>query len=247
MNLRRSTESRLVLGGVPRVNLLPPEVGQAAKARSLRAGLSLLVVAAMVVVGAGYGLASLHAANSNARLDAANAQTQTLLAQVKKYVEVRQVTGDLKLATAARQVGSSTEIDWRSYLQSIAGSLPLGTTIVKFDATSSSPIAEFAQPTVPLQGERIAELKFDATSDSLPDVQAWLNALAKLTGFVDAAPGKVILSDDGTYQATITMHVNEQALANRFVADAVKTKAKDASADGGPSAVSTDASTAEGK
>ena len=61
MNLRSSSEVPPRARRRPRVNLLPPEVGQAAKARSLRAGLSLFVVAAMVVVGAGYGLASLHA------------------------------------------------------------------------------------------------------------------------------------------------------------------------------------------
>ena len=95
---------------------------------------------------------------------------------------------------------------------------------MKFTASSGSPLDEFAQPTVPLQGERIAELAFSATSASIPDVQAWLNALAKLTGFVDAAPGSVTLSNDGTYKASITMHINEKALANRFAADAVKAK-----------------------
>jgi Tfp pilus assembly protein PilN len=245
MNIRSGKETRLVLGGVPRVDLLPPEVGLAAKARVLHRSLSLVVVAAMVVVGMGYGAASLHAANSNAQLATATARTQSLLAQQQKYIEVRKVTSDVKLATAARQVGSSTEIDWKAYLQSIALSLPAGTAIVTFDATSGSPLAEFAQPTVPLQGERIAELKFEATSESLPDVQSWLNSLAKLTGFVDAAPGSVTLSDDGTYKAGITMHVNEKALANRFLDDAAKAKA--AGGTEGGSSTTTEASTDGGK
>jgi Tfp pilus assembly protein PilN len=244
MNLRSSTESRLVLGGVPRVNLLPPEVGQAAKARSLRAGLSLLVVAAMVVVGAGYGLASLHASTAQQALNAVNQRTTELLAQQKKYVEVRKVTSDLGLTTAARQVGSSTEVNWKSYLESIQANLPGGTTIVTFTATTGSPLEEFVQPTVPLQGERIAELTFSADTASLPDVPAWLNALASLKGFVDASPGSVTLND-GVYTAVVTMHINEDALANRFASDAVKTT--DSKKSSGATDTATDASKAEGK
>jgi Tfp pilus assembly protein PilN len=245
MNLRSSSESRLVLGGVPRVNLLPPEVGQAAKARSLRAGLSLLVVAAMVVVGAGYGLASLHAGTAQQALDHANQRTVELLAQQKKYVEVRKVTSNLALTTAARQVGSSTEVNWKSYLESIQANLPSGTTIVTFAAATGSPLAEFAQATVPLQGERIAELTFSAETQSLPDVPAWLNALASLKGFVDASPGSVSLND-GVYTAAVTMHISEVALANRFPSDTAKTDSK-TSASGTVTDTTTDASKAEGK
>jgi Tfp pilus assembly protein PilN len=246
MNLRSSTESRLVLGGVPRVNLLPPEVGQATKARSLRAGLSLLVVAAMVVVGAGYGLASLHASTAQQALDHVNQRTVELLAQQKKYVEVRKVTSDLALTTAARQVGSSTEVNWKSYLELIQASLPGGTTIVTFTATTGSPLMEFVQPTVPLQGERIAELSFSAITESLPDVPAWLNALASLKGFVDASPGSVTLGSDGSYTAAVTMHINEEALANRFPGPAAKSDAK-TSPDGAATDATSDASKAEGK
>ena len=222
MNIIGRKDARLVLGGVPRADLLPPEVGLAAKARSLRRGLSMLVVAAMVVVGVGYGLATLRASQTQQQLDAENARTASLLAEQAKYVEVRSVNNRLKVTTAARQVGASTEINWQAYLQSIQASLPAGTSITTFKATSGSPLVAFAPPTVPLQGERIAELAFSATSPSLPDVQAWLDALTTLKGFVDASPGTVTLASGGVYQVTITMHINEGALANRYADDAVK-------------------------
>ena len=210
-------ETRLVLGGVPRANLLPPEVGLAAKARSLHRVLSVVVVAAMVVVGLGYAGATLRASQAQSGLDAENARTTSLLAEQAKYVEVRSVNNTLRLTTAARQVGASTEINWQAYLQSIQASLPAGTTVTDFTAASGSPWVAFVQPTVPLQGERIAELVFTATSPSLPDVQAWLNALRTLKGFVDASPGTVQLQeDDGTYEVKITMHISQEALSNRF-------------------------------
>jgi hypothetical protein len=198
----------------------------------------------MVVVGAGYGLASLQAGTAQQALEHVNQRTVELLAQQKKYVEVRKVTSDLALTTAARQVGSSTEVNWKSYLESIQANLPGGTTIVSFTGTTGSPQAEFAQPTVPLQGERIAELTFSAETASLPDVPAWLNALASLKGSVDASPGSVSLND-GIYTAAVTMHINEGALANRFPSDAAK--ATDSKKSAGATDTATDASKAEGK
>jgi Tfp pilus assembly protein PilN len=234
MSAMKSKETRLVLGGVPRANLLPPEVGLAAKARSMRRGLSVLVVAAMVLVGVGYGLATLRAAAAQGALDDENARTASLLAEQAKYVEVRSVNNTLKLTTAARQVGASTEINWQAYLQSIQASLPAGTTVTDFTAASGSPWVAFQQPTVPLQGERIAELVFTATSPSLPDVQAWLNALKTLKGFVDASPGTVQLQeDDGTYEVKITMHISQEALSNRFAPEKPDAEPASTETDGG--------------
>lgn len=244
MNLPSRKVARLELGGFPRVNLLPPEVAQAAKARSLHRVLSLLVVAAMVLVGSGYGLAQVHASSVQHRLDVANQRTTQLLTQQRKYVEVRKVTSDLTLVAAARQVGASTEINWQSYLADIQASLPAGTTIVSFKATNGSPLMEFEQPTVPLQGARVAQISFLATTDALPDVGAWLNALAGLKGFVDAAPGSVTRDGTGVYKAQVVMHISQKAFANRF--PSTTTKSSGAQSDAGTGSTTTDASKAGG-
>jgi hypothetical protein len=215
MNIVKRSEPQLTLGGMARANLLPPEVGLAVQAKVLHRGLSILVVAMIVVVGAGFGGATFYAMQTRQALDAETARTADLLAQQAKFSEVRKVTNALKLSTAARQVGSSTAIDWESYVQAIQGSLPVGTAITTFTADSGSPMAAFAQATVPLQGARIAELTFTATSPSLPDVQVWLDGLAKLTGFVDASPGSVTL-EGTTYKVSITMHISDAALSNQY-------------------------------
>ena len=55
------------------------------------------------------GLPACTRARRSKLLEHVNQRTLELLAQQKKYVEVRKVTSDLALTTAARQVGSSTE------------------------------------------------------------------------------------------------------------------------------------------
>lgn len=217
MKARGNDGGRLIIGGPPQANLLPPEVGIAAKGRVMRRNATGLVVLVVLAVIAAYAGGTVLALAAQGQLDAANDRTQKLVAEQGKYIEVKQVTSMLETATAAQKVGTSTEIDWKAYLTAIQTSLPAGTLVTNVAAETATPVTAFTPPTAPLQGDRIGELKFTATSTSLPDVEKWLDALAKLTGYVDASPGSVTLNAEAkTYEVTITMHVNQDALLLRF-------------------------------
>lgn len=212
---------RLIVGGAPKANLLPPEVGIVAKGRIMRRNAVLLVALAVIIVIAGYAGGTVLAIAAQAQLAAANERTNTLITEQAKYSEVRQIATMLDTAAAAERVGMSTEIDWKAYLDEIQKSLPAGTSVTNVVAETATPLTDFAQPSAPLQGDRIGELKFTATSSSLPDVEKWLEALAKLDGFVDASPGSIQLNTETEdYEVTITMHVNTDALLLRFDAEA---------------------------
>ena len=122
---------------------------------------------------------------------------------------------------AAQQVGTSTEINWRSYLISVQATLPPNVTLDSVNIDSATPFASYTQASAPLQGERIATLSFTAISSTLPQVPQWLIALATLPGYADANPGSVNRTEFGSYSVNITMHINHAAFTNRF-ATAVK-------------------------
>lgn len=206
----------LVVGGPARANLLPPEVGVAARGKVVRRNAVAIIILAVILVVAGYAGAMFLALGAQIQLDAANQRTQDLLNEQKEYMEVRSVKSLLETAAAARVAATSTEIDWKDYFQQIETILPAGTLVTNVRADAATPLQAFSQPSVPLQGDRIGELTFTATSASLPDVEAWLQSLATLPGFVDAAPGNVSLQGDGTYQVSITMHINKNVLLLRF-------------------------------
>jgi hypothetical protein len=213
----------LVVGGFARANLLPPEVAQGVAGKKLRRNLVFGVVLAAVVVLLGFAGASVIALQSQANLDLASARTGELIAEQSKYVEVRQVTGALDVATNARVIGSSTEINWKSYIDQIEATLPAGTTVTNFAADTATPMTRYSDPTGPLQGERMGEITFTANSASLPDVKAWLEALEGLTGYVDAFPGSVALDETTNgYSVSIVMHINSDALSNRFAEQEVE-------------------------
>ncbi|MHB1171407.1 MAG: hypothetical protein ACYCZY_02705 [Lacisediminihabitans sp.] len=213
---RGKKQTSLVVGGEPRVSLLPPEFELYKKVRVLRRRLVVVLVLAVVLVGAGYGVAAFLAAQSQQRLDAENGRTATILAEQAKYKDVSTVWNQLAIAKAARQVGSSTEIDLAGYLEKVQATLPANTTIVNVSVDAASPMKSYPQATVPLQPTRIATLTFTASTSMLPNLPSWLTALATLPGFTDATPGTIKLTDAGLYQADVKMHVDENAFAKRF-------------------------------
>ncbi|WBM81189.1 hypothetical protein KIV56_08275 [Cryobacterium breve] len=170
---------------------------------------------AIVIVGT--GASTMLAVQAQGQLADEQARTSALVAEQAKYVEVRSVQAKVNLVHAAEQVGVSTEIDWKKYLDSVQATLPSTVAIYTVTIDSASPVAIYAQPTAPLQGARVATVMFSAKSTVLPDVPTWLSSLATLPGFADALPGSVTL-DAATkvYTVDITMHVNDSAYAKRF-------------------------------
>lgn len=222
---RTPASEELVLGGVPRVDLLPPEVTSRQKGKALRRGLGLAVVAAIVLVGAGVASASWQAAIGQSQLADAQQRTTDLLAQQTQYIEVRQVQDDVDLSIAARQVGSSTEVDWKSYLEKIRAVLPPDVTLDTVSISAASPLVLFEQPTAPLQAARIATVMLSMTSPGLPTVPEWLTEMKSLPGYADGSPGSIKRSETGAYQVDLTLHINEGAYSNRF-ADGTRTEKK---------------------
>ncbi|WP_120339343.1 hypothetical protein [Cryobacterium soli] len=213
---RAEPDDGLILGGEPRINLLPPEVTRQARTRELRKKLVVATAGVLVVVVLGIGGAFWHSTMSAARLASAQAHTAELLTEQTKYVKVRQVQTEVDTALAARGVGGWTEVDWKTYLQAVRAVLPPDVGIDAVAIDSTSPFAAFVQPTAALQSPRVATLSITVASPGLPSVPQWLDAMHTLPGFADAVPGSITKKDDGSYLVVVTMHINAGAFSGRF-------------------------------
>jgi hypothetical protein len=221
--MRPTAHDALIVGGEPRVDLLPPEIRVERRDRRRRRRLGVGVIGVAVTMLLGVGAASFVASTAQERLATEQARTVALLAEQVQYADIRQMQTQVELARAGQQIGASTEIAWRDYLQEVQATLPESVAIETVTVDSASPLAAYTQATVPLQGARMATVGFTATSLVLPDVPTWLRALATLPGFADALPGSVTREDtSGVYTVTITMHINDAALAQRFTAEGEK-------------------------
>lgn len=206
----------LIVGGESRVDLLPPEVRFARKAKVIHRRLNFLVFLIVILMVGGIALVRAQAIQAHANLSIEEANTASLLLQQQKYGEVQKVQNEIGSIQAAQQVGTSTEINWEQYLTSVQATLPPNVTLDTVNIDSATPFAPYTQATAPLQGSRIATLSFTAKSSTLPEVPAWLNALTTLPGYADASPGSVTRNDSGTYSVNITMHINQAAFTHRF-------------------------------
>lgn len=215
---RVSKTANLVVGGESRVDLLPQELRVKRKGKVVRRRLGFLVILVAVVVVGISALVRAQAIQAKSDLSIAQANTQSILLQQRKYGEVSAIQKQVDTIQAAQQVGTSTEINWKNYLISVQNTLPPNVTLDSVNIDSATPFASYAQASAPLQGERIATLSFTAISSTLPQVPQWLIALATLPGYADANPGSVNRTETGSYSVNITMHINQAAFTNRFAA-----------------------------
>ena len=191
----------LVFGAPPRVDLLPPEVRARIRGRSTRRLLTIVVVGVLLIcVGSVVG-AEFTAREAQATLAAEQQRTQNILAEQAKYSKVRTVKSEITLVQAAQRVGTATEIDWKKYIIDLGKTLPTGVSVSTVTVDSGSVTQAYEQPTVPLQGPRVATVTLAATSSTLAAVPEWLDALPQLPGYVDAMPGATTLAN-GTAVST---------------------------------------------
>jgi len=210
------------LGGEPSVSLLPAEVNEFHRARSVRRRLVVGIVMTMILVAAGIGAAFTLSVSAQAQRDAARAASLDLITQEAQFAELKQAKSGIALVTAGQIVGASTEIAWMDYLRKLEDTLPAGVVINAVSLDSATPFADYAQSAVPLEGSRVATIDFTASSPTLPTIPDWLDGLATLPGFADAVPGSLVIQSDGSYLVNITMHINSDAFALRFAEEASK-------------------------
>lgn len=206
----------LLIGGDPRVDLLPPEVRSARRnARTQRGftwGVLAVVLAVIVATAAAFGFNVM----AQTQLIAAQNHTQALLAQQQKYLPVRGVQNQVDIAVAAQQVGASTEVAWQPFITSIGAVEPAGLKMKSLTVDSASPIAVFEQSTDPLEGPRIATVTVVTLSNSFPDVSTWVAAVQKIPGVADVSAGAVNRDETGIYTSSVVIHLNDKLFTNRF-------------------------------
>ena len=213
-----SGKKSLVLGGEPRVFLLPPEAAQREKARGARRLSILLLVLVIVAVGAGYGYAFSLNTTAQGALAEAQSQSAALVKQRKQYSKATAVAAKVTDVTDAKTLGASTEVLWSDLISAVRGSLPEGVLIESATMKARAPWEPEMLPAGPLREPRVATLTFVISSPTILDATAIVRSLVDVPGFADATPDSVTEAD-GIYSTTVTLNVDKKALSNRFATD----------------------------
>lgn len=207
----------LALGAIPRAHLLPLEVKAYQKVQSGRRLLITGLIGMVAVVVLAIGTVSFGLVNTNTKLSAEQARTASLTAEQSKYSSVVTVQNQVTDITSVQPIAASGEILWQPYVASLQATLPADTTITAFTAELDSSTDAPTAAAGPLEGKHIATVTITADSPKA-SISDWLDNLAKLPGFVDATPGSVVLVPESSrYTVSVALHVDADAMANRFV------------------------------
>ncbi|WP_167138265.1 PilN domain-containing protein [Diaminobutyricimonas sp. TR449] len=207
----------LVIGGEPRVDLLPPSIREARRTKSVVRMLVAAVVVVAILVVAGVGFAVIRSVSAGVALSVEQNRTNSLLAEQTQYADARSISRQIDEAKIALALGTATEIDWRAYLEEVNATLPPGVTLTSVTVDSVSPADTLPAAEAPLQEDWVASLTIEATSLTVPDVKTWLENLEGLTGFAGVAPPVTVSgTPESGYVASIQINVNDKAYTLRF-------------------------------
>jgi Tfp pilus assembly protein PilN len=211
------TSSRVDWAPVPKVNLLPREIMQARRLAALKRVLGG-AVAAVVLVCIGVTVwAQAGAAAKQDELDAVQAQGAALRAEQERYAAVPKLLNLIQAAGSARERAMSQDVLWYGFMSDLAVTTPTGITLnslqVSLDKSTVNP-----DPLVPTG---LGTVTFTGTAEQVPDVAAWLDAVARIHG-VDGSSLQTVTREDtkngdnGPLTFTTTVTVTSKALTHRY-------------------------------
>lgn len=211
------TEPRLLLGGEPRVQLLPPTVAAREKVRGAQRMVVLLVVAAVAVAGAMYGLGVYLSASAQAGLESEQGVTQDILKQQANYKAGADAADMVQQLQQAQQVATSLEVDWAPILRTFQASLPAGASMANVTVENQAPWEQALVPEGALRTPRIAVVSLVIASPGPIDVSTMAAAMSDIQGRADVKAQSVQVTG-GAWRTTIDLTLDSDALSGRFPA-----------------------------
>ena len=206
---------------LPQVNLLPPEVRAKRGLKVLKRWLGVSLLATLVLCVLAFGASLMSAVAAQSDLVTAQVDTTRLQTEQQKYAEVPQVLNALASATAARTLGMSTEVQWKSYLDAIAAVMPAGASLQSITVSGATPMVAAPAPVSGLDKPSVGQIQFSGRIDTLPNTAAWIDALNAVPGFSDAWVSATAITETDKhvyYTVTSTVQVTDAAYAKRFAA-----------------------------
>lgn len=220
MSARAATKplAGLVLGGEPRVNLLPPEVGERARQRGVRARLGGVVVLSALLVAVGYGYAWWQTALAEGVLATEQARSNALLNEQLTYTEASAMKGLVDSTVLAQQVAVSGEVVWADIVAELgtaADGIPV--TLVEYTAEGRAPWQAYLTPSGVLRAPRAASISLVFASASPVDVTAFQRRIDALDIVADSSIDTVQYLPGG-YRTTLMVNLDMLALTDRYPA-----------------------------
>jgi Tfp pilus assembly protein PilN len=183
-----TSESTLLgtTGRLPRVNLLPPEIAEAKKAKRIQGALGVAGLASLALVGGLYLMANQSLSSAQTDLASAQEQKGQLQSQKAQYAGVTATIAAANAAQAQLVTAMADEVRYSQLLNDLSLAVP-STVWLKSLAYAPAAAAPGAMPATPAVAGAVAAptqvgtLTVSGVGFQHDDVALWLEALSKLT------------------------------------------------------------------
>ena len=208
----------------PRVNLLPPEIAEAAKLKRLQGLLGLLVLGALVLAGLLFFWASSQVSSAQEELTAAETVGADRTAKVASFAEVPQVLAELDAAEASLVQAMTPEIRWSFYLNNLSLTIPNSVRLMTLTATNKAAADQLTGITVaattPLGDPTMGSIQFTGKAKNYDDVAAWLQSVGQQEGNAEpslsSTTGREVKKDGIGLEYAGSTYLNLDAASMRF-------------------------------
>lgn len=206
------------LVALPKVNLLPPEIAEAARFRKVQAGLAGGVLAAVGVVAMLYVGASGSLSEANSELETSQATGTQLQAETAKYRDVTAVYAQAAAAEAMLTSAMGEEVRYSQFLNDLSLTVPENVWI-KDVVFAQAPVTPGVGATEP----GIGTVTFSGVGFKHDDVAVWLESLAKQKGYANpyfSNSTEALVGTRTTVNFSSTVTLTSDALSKRYTAPA---------------------------
>jgi Tfp pilus assembly protein PilN len=208
--------------GLPKVNLLPPEIAEERVVRRAKAGLAAGLACCAVVVGFLYTAAHHSVASAQTDLDQATAQRTALQNQVTRLSSVSRTYADVAAHEAMLTQLMGDEVQWSHYLNDLSLTVPDHVWLTNVSIGQSAP-AQAAGGQAAAAGSvfdaGIGTVTFSGVAMSHDDVAVWLESLAKQKGYANpyfTNSTEVLLYGKTVYNFQSSVNVTPAAYSGRY-------------------------------
>ena len=214
MSLMTETRAVISLDSLPRVNLLPPEIAEAAKLRRIQVGLGGAVLAAVGVVALLYVGASSSVTQAQESVDAAATKNAALQSETAKYRDVTAVYARAAAAQAMLTQAMGEEVRYSQFLNDLSLSVP-DNVWIKSLSFAQAPTAPGIGTAVP----GIGTVTVNGVGFKHDDVAVWLESLASQKGYTNpyfTNSTEALLGTRKTVNFTSTATLTPAAYSGRY-------------------------------
>jgi Tfp pilus assembly protein PilN len=208
------------IAAMPRVNLMPPEIAEAARFRRLQLAMGSAVVVAAVLVAGLYVNGRSSVTNAQTQVTAATTQHAALQAKLTGLDSVAQTLADVQGKQALLAQAMGEEIRWSYLLNDLSLTVPSNLWITGITANETATNQGLTATAGTSSTTGLGTVTFTVIGLKHDDIASWLDTLAKTRGLLDPTFASSIESAIGSrsvVDGNTTVNLGPKALSNRYV------------------------------